>query len=96
MPFVGGIIPAGAAGIDRPDLRQLREREERKRVKQAGSFQRALDEAELTAAPAVELPEGVNAIQGNESEEGHEDRTEHGFYGPGTPPSKRHRIDVAG
>ena len=93
---MGGIISSQAAGIERPDLRQIREREERKRIKAGGSFKRALDEAELTAPTAVELPEGVNAIQRNDSEEGHEDRTEHGFYGPGTPPSKQHRIDVAG
>lgn len=100
MPFLGGIIPTNAAGIDRPDLRQVRERDERKRIKDSRGFKRALDEAELSAVSSVELPESVNAIEGNESEEGHEDRTEHGFYGPGQQKQQQQpphpHIDIAG
>ncbi len=96
MAFLGGIIPANVVGIDRPDLRRLREREERLSGKGAQSFKRAMDEAELSAVPAVDASEPVHDIKHNDTEEGHEDRAEHGFYDASGQPMPGRRIDVAG
>lgn len=96
MAFLGGIIPANVAGIDRPDIRRLREREERLSGKGAQSFKRALDEAELSTVPDVAPSEPVHDIKDSDTEEGHEDRAEHGFYDAAGLPMPGRRIDVAG
>jgi hypothetical protein len=94
MPFLGGIIPTSGV-IERPDLRKLRETG-RGRANKADAFKRALDEAELSSAPEVETADPVESVKDNDSEEGQEDRTGHGFHGPLNPANIRPRIDIAG
>lgn len=91
MPFLGGIIP-NSGGVERPDLRKLREAG-RARANKADAFKRALDEAELSSAPEVENVGSVESIKDNDTEEGQEDRTGHGFHARQSP---RPRIDIAG
>lgn len=94
MPFLDGIIP-NFAGIERTELRRARENA-RRRTDKADAFKRALDEAELSSAPAVEDAQPVENIKDNDTEEGQEDRTGHGFHTPLNPQNARPRIDIAG
>ena len=96
MPFVGITPPAG--GIP-PERRTERERKVR-RVQQIAGVERPVDEAELSS---VERAHRDGAIQGETSEEGHEDRQTHDAaptYQPAgstleaSPPPKK--IDIEG
>jgi len=94
MPFLGGIIP-NSGGIERPDLRKLRE-QGRRRAEKGDAFKRALDEAELSSVPEVETADPVESVKDNDTEEGQEDRTGHGFHNPLNAQNIRPRIDIAG
>ncbi len=83
MPFVGSIIPPSVLGADQRDRNVDRAKERRQAVRPGDApFQRALDEAEISAAGQVEAGEAMRSVKGNENEESHEDRTEHGYYNP--------------
>ncbi|MCB9838700.1 MAG: hypothetical protein H6813_05120 [Phycisphaeraceae bacterium] len=45
-------------------------------------FKRALDEADVSV-DAAQAADAVRNAKGNDQEEAHEDRQEHGFYQPG-------------
>lgn len=74
-----------------------RKRASGKTVEAGSSFQRALDdEASLTSIESMETSRPVAGPSSNESEEGHEDRAEHGAYADLPKPPARPRIDVQG
>jgi len=101
MPFVGSIIPPAAfgEGPNAPNVKRRTPRE--RRVEQGDSFKRHLeDEASLTSVEPIET-RAVTGPSSHESEEGHEDRAEHGAYdpsGPESPTARRpgKRLDLQG
>ncbi len=100
MAPVGPIIPPGLAGVDTRNREAEKARERRRLPKGADAFQRALDEAEISAIPPVDAVEDVRSLKANDSEESREDRTAHANYDPRggatpqlpTPPS----LDIEG
>lgn len=92
MPFVGITPPAGGRPLGRP--KSLTRARKAQRTEQAG---RPADEAELTSVEQVDASERV---QDAASEEGHEDRTQHGMYNPhavrAKPQADRPSIDIKG
>ncbi len=100
MPFVG-VIPPKSIDIDPAD-RNIDRAKQRRQAARGGDalFQRALDEAEISAASQVEAGEAMRSVKGNENEESREDRTEHGYYNPrgqGTSASApKPSVDVQG
>lgn len=101
MPFVGSIIPPSAIGQG-PDKRVQR----RKDAVRGAKFDDALsdaarsigDEVVLSSVEETETERSVGGPSANDSEEGHEDRAQHGAYanGPPMPASMRPSIDVQG
>lgn len=92
MPFVGITPPNGGRPPERP--RNLTRKRVAEPVEQTG---RPADEAELSSVEQVDAPEHV---QDAASEEGHEDRTQHGMYNPRPTaqerPKKGTSIDIKG
>lgn len=100
MPFVGSIIPASLAGVEQRDASTQRAKERRRAVVRAGSTDRDVDTATISAPAGVDHTTGVRSVKGNEEEESREDRAEHGHYTPQgitqPPPGERPKLDISG
>ena len=101
MAPIGPIIPPGLAGVDTRNREAEKARERKRLPKGADAFQRALDEAEISAIPAVDAAEEVRSVKANDSEESHEDRTAHANYDPrggstAVPPPPGPPLDIKG
>lgn len=99
MAFIGPIIPPQLAGVDSRNREAEKARERRELRKGDDAFQRALDEAEISAAAHIDPVGEVRSVKSNDSEESREDRTAAGNYDPrggsapaGQPPS----LDIEG
>ncbi len=82
MSPIGPIIPPGIAGVDTRARETERARDRRKLPKAADAFQRALDEADISAASQVQPAEEVRSVKANDSDEAQDDRTAHNNYDP--------------
>ena len=82
MAPIGPIIPPGLAGVDTRNREAEKARERKRPPKGADAFQRALDEAEISAVLPVEAAEEVRSVKANDAEESREDRTAHANYDP--------------
>lgn len=101
MPLVGSIIPAALGGVEARDASTERAKERRRAVVRAGSKTRETDSATLSSAVGVEGAEGLRSLKGNEEEEAHDDRAEHGHYTQQgiaqTPPGEHPpKLDISG
>lgn len=98
MPFIGSILPANAAPIDRRETRAERARADRKRPGEA--FARSGDEADISAPPQVESAEALRSVKPNDAEESREDRTAKPYYQPRRQPggggAARSTLDLKG
>lgn len=95
MPFVGSIIPPSSFG-NGPDKRVERRRGAVRKAEAAGDSGtgRDGDEVMLSSVEEIETERSVSGPSSNDSEEGHEDRAQHGAYAQG--PAQRPHIDVQG
>jgi hypothetical protein len=72
MPWVGSILPRSMLPIGNDEKRAQRKRDDRKEASEAGSFERALDKAELSVE-GVEKVSEVHDTKKAATEEGRED-----------------------
>ncbi len=96
MPFIGSFIPSRLVNADQ-QARRIKRDKDVERAKYPGEVKRGADDADLKTA-RIEQIDNMRATTGNEEEESHEDRQEHGFYDPHGSPPPHHppRIDVEG
>lgn len=92
---------ANPANLGAPtNASRIQSAKERRQATKAKRFGEVLDEAELSSIDEVEAADPTRSVKPNESEESHEDRTQHGYYRPdqrpGPSPSDRPHIDVSG
>ncbi len=99
MPFIGSILPAKVVALDR-DEKKVRKSREDDAADAKASFREVLDEADLSVAH-VESVDGDRRVEGNGSEQSHEDRISHPMYDAHAsrrrPPSATsRRLDLEG
>ena len=100
MAPIGPIIPPGLTGVDTRNREAEKARERKRLPKGADAFQRALDEAEISAVLPVDAAEEVRSVKANDAEESREDRTAHANYDPrggaSTNPPSNPSLDIKG
>lgn len=94
MPWVGSIVPRSMLPVGNDERKAQRKRDDRKEASQTGSFERALDQAELSVE-GVEKVQGVHDVKKAATEEGREDHEANTSIPP-TPVQPPPNIDLKG